>query len=111
LVVLFILKQRIVDRGLRIALWWTRLLPSGDIDFDKLERGEGIMGTASVIVSSIMASPSSTLAGFPRADSDASSTAVDVTLSPSLSSIISSTAGLPRTTDPIDSSLGVHDEL
>ncbi|KAI9509038.1 Sec20-domain-containing protein [Russula earlei] len=28
LVVLFILKQRIVDRGLRIAFWWTRLLPS-----------------------------------------------------------------------------------
>jgi protein transport protein SEC20 len=27
LVVLFILKQRIVDRGLRIAFWWTRFLP------------------------------------------------------------------------------------
>ena len=30
LVVLFILKQRIVDRGLRIAFWWTRFLPSRD---------------------------------------------------------------------------------
>ncbi len=30
LVVLFILKQRIVGRGLRIAFWWTRLLPSRD---------------------------------------------------------------------------------
>jgi protein transport protein SEC20 len=30
LVVLFILKQRIVDRGLRIAFWWTRFLPSMD---------------------------------------------------------------------------------
>ena len=28
LVILFILKQRIVDRGLRIAFWWTRFLPS-----------------------------------------------------------------------------------
>ncbi|KAG1805604.1 Sec20-domain-containing protein [Suillus variegatus] len=28
LVVLFILKQRIIDRGLRIAFFWTRLLPS-----------------------------------------------------------------------------------
>lgn len=28
LVVGFILKQRIFDRGLRIALWWTRFLPS-----------------------------------------------------------------------------------
>ena len=29
LVVLFILKQRILDRGLRVAFWWTRFLPSG----------------------------------------------------------------------------------
>jgi len=28
LVVLFILKQRILDRGLRVALWWTLFLPS-----------------------------------------------------------------------------------
>jgi protein transport protein SEC20 len=28
LVVLFILKSRIIDRGLRIAFFWTRLLPS-----------------------------------------------------------------------------------
>ena len=29
LVILFILKQRIVDRGLRIAFWWTRFIPIG----------------------------------------------------------------------------------
>lgn len=29
LVVLFILKQRIVDRGLRVAFWWTKFLPGG----------------------------------------------------------------------------------
>jgi protein transport protein SEC20 len=28
LVVLFILKSRIIDRGLRIAFFWTRLLPA-----------------------------------------------------------------------------------
>ncbi|KAF4612400.1 hypothetical protein D9613_004295 [Agrocybe pediades] len=28
LVVLFILKQRIVDRGIRMAFWWTRFIPS-----------------------------------------------------------------------------------
>ncbi|KAF8870650.1 Sec20-domain-containing protein, partial [Infundibulicybe gibba] len=28
LVVLFIVKQRILDRGLRMAFWWTRLLPN-----------------------------------------------------------------------------------
>jgi protein transport protein SEC20 len=54
LVVLFILKQRIVNRGFRIAFWWTRFLPIGDKDLNKLE---------------------------------------------------------PRTTDPVDSNLGVHDEL
>ena len=27
LVVLFILKQRIIDRGLKVAFWWTRFLP------------------------------------------------------------------------------------
>lgn len=27
LVVLFVLKQRILDRGLRIAFWWTRFIP------------------------------------------------------------------------------------
>ncbi|KAH0580806.1 hypothetical protein J132_01130 [Termitomyces sp. J132] len=27
LVVLFVIKQRIVDRGLRLAFWWTRFLP------------------------------------------------------------------------------------
>ena len=108
LVVLFILKQRIVDRGLRIALWWTRFLPAGDIDFDKLERGDGIINTASVIVSSVVAS-ASTLSGLGH--TVWSSAAADATLSPSLSSIISSGTELPRTTVSIDGSLGVHDEL
>jgi len=31
LVVLLILKQRFIDRGLRIALWWTRFIPLPDI--------------------------------------------------------------------------------
>jgi len=43
LVVLFILKQRIVDRGLRIAFWWTRLLPSRD-------RGGSILAAQEVTV-------------------------------------------------------------
>ncbi len=32
LVILFILKQRIVDRGLRIAFWWTKYLPDFSAD-------------------------------------------------------------------------------
>lgn len=43
LVVLFILKQRIVDRGLRIAFWWTRFLPSRD-------RGDSILAAQEVTV-------------------------------------------------------------
>ena len=43
LVVLFILKQRLVDRSLRIAFWWTRFIPSFSSEEDKLveslERG------------------------------------------------------------------------
>lgn len=36
LVVLFILKQRIIDRGLRIAFWWTRFLPDFSSDEELL---------------------------------------------------------------------------
>ena len=43
LVVLFILKQRIVDRGLRLAFWWTRFLPSRD-------RGDSILAAQEVTV-------------------------------------------------------------
>jgi protein transport protein SEC20 len=115
LVVLFILKQRIIDRALRIALWWTRFLPTGEIDFDKMEKGELVIGAASVVVSSATASASSTSTGLSHPGSDAfepsSSITVGETLSPSLSAVISSAADSPRTTDPVDSSLGVHDEL
>jgi protein transport protein SEC20 len=109
LVVLFILKQRIVDRGLRIAFWWTRFLPTGDNDLNKLERGENMVGTASLVASSVMASAASILAGVDH--TVLSSPAADATLSPSLSSVISSEMDLPRTTDPVDSNLGVRDEL
>ncbi|KIY61527.1 Sec20-domain-containing protein [Cylindrobasidium torrendii FP15055 ss-10] len=44
LVVLFIIKQRLVDRGVRIAFWWTRFLPGlgsdpDDALLEKLEKG------------------------------------------------------------------------
>ncbi|KAF8656311.1 hypothetical protein AX16_002613 [Volvariella volvacea WC 439] len=39
LVVLFIIKQRIIDRGIRIAFWWTRFIPdfSGDAELLQVE--------------------------------------------------------------------------
>jgi len=36
LVVLFILKQRIIDRGFKIAFWWTRFLPDFSSDAELL---------------------------------------------------------------------------
>jgi protein transport protein SEC20 len=60
LVVLFILKQRIVDRGLRIAFWWTRLLPSigqGDPPHDTQE----VMMDKAVIASQSVAEVASTI--------------------------------------------------
>lgn len=41
LVVLFILKQRVIDRGIRIALFWTRFIPRKAKDIESvLERGD-----------------------------------------------------------------------
>ncbi|KAH9941600.1 Sec20-domain-containing protein [Epithele typhae] len=58
LVVLFILKQRVVDRGLRIALWWTRFIPdfSGDEALLAMEKGEvvdAVVETASSVVETV----------------------------------------------------------
>lgn len=70
LVILFILKQRIVDRGLRIAFWWTRFLPSmdrGDSDSLLVANG-GVMEKATThtdiatLASSIVASMTTALA-------------------------------------------------
>ncbi|KAH9899354.1 Sec20-domain-containing protein [Cubamyces lactineus] len=55
LVVLFILKQRLVDRSIRIAFWWTRFIPdfSGDeAALRAMEKGEAsVIDTASSVVS------------------------------------------------------------
>lgn len=75
LVVLFILKQRLIDRSLRIAFWWTRFIPSFSSAEDQLvnalEKGSlaitstelastvlaAISATAAAAVSSVTASP------------------------------------------------------
>lgn len=117
LVVLFILKQRLVDRGLRIALWWTRFLPSGDLDFDKMERGEGLISTASVAASSIISTAlvgltqtaSTVVARTTRtvsADADPTST-----VSTTLSSIVSLNTEPSRISDPVEPTNELHDEL
>jgi len=69
LVVLFILKQRIVDRGLRIAFWWTRFLPSigrSDSPFDAKEviadKAAVTSQSVAAVVSSIIATSSTATA-------------------------------------------------
>jgi len=47
LVVLFILKQRIIDRGFRIAFWWTRFLPDFSSDEQLLKNAMEPVGEPS----------------------------------------------------------------
>ncbi len=61
LIVLFILKQRLVDRSLRIALFWTRFIPdfSGDEVLLAMEKGEvSLSATASSVASTVVATAS-----------------------------------------------------
>lgn len=61
LVVLFILKQRLVDRSLRIAFFWTRFIPdfSGDEALLAMEKGEvSLSATASSVASTVVATAS-----------------------------------------------------
>jgi protein transport protein SEC20 len=66
LVVLFILKQRIFDRGMRIAFWWTRFVPdfSGDEQLLSMEKGaaatlSSVVNSASVVTSGVVSITSS----------------------------------------------------
>ncbi|KIL63131.1 hypothetical protein M378DRAFT_179389 [Amanita muscaria Koide BX008] len=73
LVVLFIVKQRVIDRGLRIAFWWTRFLPDFSADEEVLRSGEIVsslsklasdtaaVSTVSVVASVTLLATSSTL--------------------------------------------------
>ena len=58
---LFILKQRLVDRSLRIAFFWTRFIPdfSGDDALLAMEKGEiSLSATASSVASTVVATAS-----------------------------------------------------
>lgn len=112
LVVLLILKQRIIDRGLRIALWWTRFLPSGDIDLDNIEKGEGAMATVAAVASSITTTASSALVELSQTvsgvlkSSDGATIGAEGSSGSAVLPLLSSE--LPRTTDLLDT---IHDEL
>ncbi|KDQ58738.1 hypothetical protein JAAARDRAFT_57628 [Jaapia argillacea MUCL 33604] len=101
-VTLFIVKQRVIDRGLRVALWWTRFIPSAgnsDLVFDKAEKGEGIV-SAIVTTTSSLASPLSTMSG------EGSST-----ITTGSSVVASVTEVLSRTSSALSVEPTVHVEL
>ncbi|KAG6865957.1 hypothetical protein C0991_010212 [Blastosporella zonata] len=65
LVVLFIIKQRVVDRSVRLAFWWTRFLPdfSGDAALLDLEKGSASLSeSTTVVVASALAATVASMA-------------------------------------------------
>ncbi|KAJ3571916.1 hypothetical protein NP233_g3428 [Leucocoprinus birnbaumii] len=95
LVVLFILKQRFIDRGLRIALWWTRFIPLPDFrskQRDVLKVAEEGSATLSTVVASVTSSLSTVVASI-----SSSPSLVAVTTS---SEIISTTSEDPIAISP-----------
>ncbi|KZV98930.1 Sec20-domain-containing protein [Exidia glandulosa HHB12029] len=65
LVVLFILKQRIVDRGLRIAFFWTRFLPSRSTNvLSQMEKGSAtaLAATATTLLQTMVTTAAAALA-------------------------------------------------
>ncbi|KAI0078338.1 hypothetical protein K474DRAFT_1674202 [Panus rudis PR-1116 ss-1] len=108
LVVLFILKQRLVDRGLRVALWWTRFIPSSSRRSDKvvdaMEKGSAVLSSASATVSSTVAGVTSVVASVSSAAttsilaSDSASPAassIEPTTTESASEVLSMISGEP----------------
>ena len=131
LVVLFILKQRIVDRGLRIAFWWTRLLPSMDRGVPKevtMEKGAVTLQSVAMVTSSTIAATAAALVSqvhhTAESDWDALSTSTlemdtfkdtfptptDLGLAGSESSILLATTSTAQMCE-IPSSESIHDEL
>ncbi|KAF8971834.1 Sec20-domain-containing protein [Flammula alnicola] len=87
LVVLFILKQRIVDRGIRIAFWWTRFIPSFSDDSELLRNAEKDMASAVAEASSSLSAAAASLA----------SVVIPVaSLSPSLAATFSTSPDIPE---------------
>ncbi|KAI0716481.1 Sec20-domain-containing protein [Earliella scabrosa] len=127
LVVLFILKQRLVDRSLRIALWWTRFIPdfSGDEALLAMEKGEvslmasSIVSTASAVVTTVATAAASLASSVASVETDllASSMQASTAVSDISSTAVSepSTSPDPDVTNassvPLDTTSGSHDEL
>ncbi len=77
LVVLFVLKQRVVDRSLRVAFWWTRFIPDFGGDEVLLAMEDGLKAATATSLVSITGS--TVLASAMASSADMSSPADDIT--------------------------------
>lgn len=108
LVVVFILKQRIIDRGLRIAFFWTRLLPSSSSSTCAVvQKAAEVVTTASATTTTVSAVLASSIVGLDGGASQLVEPSTDVFETPSFT--ISDTE--PWTTGQHSSSTGSHVEL
>ncbi|KAK7032606.1 Protein transport protein sec20 [Paramarasmius palmivorus] len=65
-VVLLVVKERVLDRSIRIAFWWTRFIPdfSGDAELLKVPLSEAVgVTTVAVSFSSVLSSAASSVTG------------------------------------------------
>jgi protein transport protein SEC20 len=102
LVVLFILKSRIIDRGLRIAFFWTRLLPSSSA-----RAGGEVLVTASASGAAASATLASLIAGQHGGAAELIKPNMDAYESPSFTML----AIEPQTTEQHTGSDDTHVEL
>lgn len=110
LVVLFILKQRIVDRGLRIAFWWTRFIPSFGDDSRLLQEAEKGMANAVAEASSTAVAAAVTVSSTVASVASISlSSLLPTSSTPSTTEIIGSATGTPP--DPATPSSSSGDKL
>ncbi|KAF9219490.1 hypothetical protein BS17DRAFT_789124 [Gyrodon lividus] len=131
LVVLFVLKQRIMERGLRIAFWWTRFLPGigagagrsvrGKLNGAVVERGAEVLAgvsasTASVAASSTLTAIAVLAAAGQEAAALLSATATRIPAADEIENVLRSTTvpgSEPWTAGPIDRPVPerIHAEL
>lgn len=99
LVVLFIVKQRIVDRGIRVALFWTRFVPSSTRSVVKRSAEDLLMkqeeGSATVLsiletVRESVSTALSSVAPLSPSASDLTSTSAQETISSVPDEVLSS---------------------
>lgn len=80
LTVLFVLKQRVVDRGVRLAFWWTRFLPGAGAARAKAREALSLAmqeeGRVSPTLSAVAASASSIAQSITQSAKDALSAAI-----------------------------------